>query len=426
MRLIQATVQQGTLDDVERVLDDRGIDYFATAETGTEQYSSVLYISIPEEEVEAVLDDLYEAGLGSNDHVVLIDTEVDIFGRAEGASTGKGGYARIAAAELEGKTEDLIPDLQTFATMMLLSTIVATTGVLLNSPAVVVGSMVLAPLFGPAVSTSVGTVIDKPSLFWRGIRLQIIGVILAVVGATVFAWLMKSAYLLPSGFVLTAAPQIVTRLSPDILSLVVALVAGVAGVISIATASGRALVGVMMAAALLPPAAIVGVGIAWGSFGVALHSGVLLAVNMLAINLTGLVTLWYLGYRPQSWVQIPQTRRAFLKRGGALLLAIVVTSAFLWNVTYANVQRSQLEDALEQEIGDLLSTEAYKNATLMDVSVVQDRAELTPKTEKVIVTIGRPPDERYKALPATINQQIEDEIGHNVTVDIRLSLLVSR
>jgi len=199
VRLIQATVSADARPDVEQALEDREVSYFATNETGTDEYSGILYISTPEEVVESVLQDLYAAGLDSRDHVVLIDTEADIFGRADGVETSAAGYARIASAELEGKTGDLLPNLRAFVTMMVLSTIVATTGVLLDSPAVVVGSMVLAPLFGPAVSASVGTVIDKSKLFWRGVRLQILGVGLAVGAAAVFAWIMKTAYLLPSG-----------------------------------------------------------------------------------------------------------------------------------------------------------------------------------------------------------------------------------
>lgn len=426
MRLIQATVPDGAFTEVKEALEADQISYFASEETGTDEYSAIVYVSLPEQEVESVLGDLYSAGLDSNDHVLLIDTEVDIFGRTDGVQDELEGYNRIASAELEGKTEDLLPDNRTFATMMVLSTIVATTGVLLDSPAVVVGSMVLAPLFGPAVSASVGTVIDESDLFWHGVILQLVGIGLAVGSATLFAWVMKVTYLLPSGFALTAAPQIVARLSPDLLSLVVALVAGIAGVISIATSAGRALVGVMMAAALLPPAAVVGIAIAWGEPMVAVHSGILLAVNLLAINFAGLVTLWYLGYRPKSWIQIPQTRRAMFKRGGALLLAILVTSAFLWNVTYAGAQRSQLETAIEGDVEQLLDEEANANVSLVDIRVEQDEAALDPETEKVTITIARPPGVRDIELHRKLGSLVEERIGQEITVEVRVSLTTSQ
>ena len=425
MRLIQATVPPDARQAVREALDDHGVDYFSTHETSTDEYDEVLYFSTPEAKVEPVLQDLYASGLGGDDHVVIINTEVDIFEHAEKQQDNSQGYERIASAELEGHTADLLPDYRTFVTMMVLSTIVATTGVLLDSAAVVVGSMVLAPLFGPAVSTSVGTVIDRSKLFWRGVTFQVLGVSIAVVSAVGFAWVMRNAYLLPSDFVVTAAPQVVKRLSPDLLSLVVALVAGTAGVISIATDAGRTLVGVMMAAALLPPAAVVGIGIVWQEPAVAFRSGILLLVNVLAINFAGLVTLWYLGYRPQSWIQVPQTRRSLLKRGGVLLVAILLISAFLGSTTYANAQRAQMQSAIEQDVAKLLDAEKYANVTVVDVRVVRDRSTLLHRTEKVVVTLGRPPDERHPQLHREIDRSIEKRVGSDVPVDIRVSLVIS-
>lgn len=424
VRLIQATVPPGSLSDVTRALEEENVDYFSTPETDTEKYDDVLYISIPEAGVEQLLEVLYANGLDAEDHVVIINTEVDIFARTDGLSEDTGNYERIAAAELEGKTDDLLPDERTFVTMMVLATIVATTGLLLNSDAVIVGSMVLAPLFGPAVSASVGTVIDESELFRRGVRFQALGVLIAIASGTVFAWVMKTAYLVPSGFAITAAPQIVQRLSPDLLSLAVALVAGAAGVLSISTGSGRAIIGVVMAAALLPPAATVGIGIAWLQPVVAIHSGILLAVNVFAVNFACLVTLWYLGYRPQSWIEIPQTRRALLKRGGVLLVAILVTSAFLASATYASVRQSQLEDSINQNVETLIDAPAYANVSLIDVKVVQSRTSITPRTEQVIVTVGRPPGARYPELNRKIIARVQTKTNEDVVVDIHVTLLI--
>jgi uncharacterized membrane protein len=194
----------------------------------------------------------------------------------------------------------------------------------------------------------------------------------------------------------TAAPQIVERLSPDLLSLVVALVAGMAGVISIATAAGRALVGVMMAAALLPPAAIVGIGIAWWEPAVAIQSSVLLAVNILAI----------------------------LKRGGTLFVAILVVSAFLFNVTYADAKRSQLEDAIEENVDALLNAESYANVSLVDVRVEQDQTSLNNRTEKVMITLGRPPGEQHSELHRKIRTTTQQRVGYNLTVEIHVTLVI--
>jgi len=424
VRLIEATVPAGAVDDLRAVLTEHDLEFFVIDETSP-KYAALLHIPIPEEKVEFVLKLLYESGLDSEDHVVILDAEVDIFGRTDDMGEGVDNYQRVAAAELEGQTVDLLPDKQTFVTMMVLSTIVATTGLILDSAAVVVGSMVIAPLFGPVISASVGTVVDKPDLFRHGLRFQVLGVSLAIGSATIFAWVLKTAYLVPSGFAVTDTPQIAARLSPDLLSLVVALVAGTAGVLSLATGAGMALVGVMMAAALLPPAATVGIGITWGEPTVALHSGVLLCVNVLAINFAGLVTLWYLGYRPQSWVQIPQTRRKLLRRGGFLFVAIIVVSAFLLSVTYATVHQSQVETATQNGISEELTAPVYENLSLVDVKAVQDEQMLARDVERIIVTVAAPPGEEYPGLQENVTGAVEEQVGENVTVDIRVSLVLT-
>lgn len=66
---------------------------------------------------------------------------------------------------------------------------------------------------------------------------------------------------------------------------------------------------------------------------IAVRSGILLTVNVLAINFAGLATLWSFGYGPHSWVSVLQTRRTLVKRAVVLSLAILVASAFLRNVT---------------------------------------------------------------------------------------------
>ncbi|PSP79476.1 hypothetical protein BRC81_04460 [Halobacteriales archaeon QS_1_68_20] len=62
----------------------------------------------------------------------------------------------------------------------------------------------------------------------------------------------------------------------------------------------------------------------------------------------------------------------------------------------------------------------------MDVRVVQEQAALSHRTEKVIVTVGRPPGERHPELHREIERSVEDRVGHEVVVDVRVSLVVSR
>ncbi len=422
MRLVQATVPCGVLEGVTERLDEHGVDYVAMDETATDDYVAVLQFSVAKDRLESVLSDLYEAGLDADDHVTVIDSEVDLFGRAEASPGTKEDHSGVAGGELVGRTEDLLPDVRTYVSMIVLSVIVATTGLLLDSVAVVVGAMVIAPLYGPAVSTSVGTVVGNRKLFSRGIELQVIGVAIAVVSATLFAWFLKIGYLSPAGLAITSTPQIASRISPDILSLVVALVAGIAGILGMATSTRVTLVGVMMAAALLPPAAVVGIGIAWWEPPVAVHAGALLAVNVLAINFAGLVTLWYLGYRPHSRIQLSETRRHLAMRAGMLLVGIVLVSGLLVSVSYQNVQQSQLEQSISDQVAGLLDEDRYANVSLVNVKAIEERGTVLSKTDRVVVTIGRPPDQARPGLRYEIDDLVGNETETDVAVDVRVVL----
>ncbi len=413
----------GVLDGVIERLDEHGVDYVAMDEMATDEYVAVLHFSTTKDRLESVLSDLYEAGLDADDHVTIIDSEVDLFGRVEASPGTKEEHSGVAGGELVGRTEDLLPDGRTYVSMIVLSVVVATTGLLLDSVAVVVGAMVIAPLYGPAVSTSVGTVVGNRRLFSRGIELQVMGVAIAVVTATLFAWFLKVGYLSPAGLAITSTPQIASRLSPDILSLVVALVAGVAGILGMATSTRVTLVGVMMAAALLPPAAVVGIGIAWWEPPVAVHAATLLAVNVLAINFAGLVTLWYLGYRPHSRIQLSQTRRHLAKRAVMLFVGIVLVSGLLVTVSYQNVQQSQLEQSISDQVQGTLDDDRYANVSLVDVKAIEEHSAMLSKTDRVVVTIGRPPDQARPGLRYEIGGLVRNQTADDVAVDVRVVLV---
>jgi uncharacterized membrane protein len=106
------------------------------------------------------------------------------------------------------------------------SALIATAVLLLDLPAVVVRSVVIAPLIGPAMAASVGTVLDEEPLFVRGMRPQALGLVLAVGSAALFGLLLRFSPLIPPGTDVLAIPQVRERLAPDVLSLAVALGAG--------------------------------------------------------------------------------------------------------------------------------------------------------------------------------------------------------
>ena len=425
MRLVQVTIPTGKRETVLSTLDGLDVDYVVTDETSNREITAVATFPLPTEAVEEVLGELRDAGLEEEAYTVVVDARTVVSRRFEKlqeqyAAETEEDTSRIAREELEATVEDLVPGGRTFLVMSAISAVVATAGILLDSPAIVVGSMVIAPLIGPAMATSVGSVLADRDLFVRGVRLHVIGFALAIAAAAVFAIFARSVHLVPPGLDILAIEQVSGRLSPDFLSLAVALGAGVAGALSLSTGVSTALVGVMIAAALIPPTAVIGIGIAWAMPSAVVGSSVLVLVNVLSINLAALVVLWYEGYRPEAWFQEEEAKVATVKRVAVLVAAIAVLSLFLGATTYSTFQTASFEEDARTVVEETLEEPAYADEELLAIELESEETIPFRQADRVVITIGRPPGDVGPAgLPSTLKQNIEAETGRDVEVEVR-------
>ncbi|GAA0518123.1 TIGR00341 family protein [Halorubrum aquaticum] len=409
---------------VVRALEEEGVDYVVTDETSNREYTGVATFPLPKAAVEPVLERLREAGIDERTYTVIVAAETVISRRFEELETK---YAedserdedRISRQELQAKADDLASGLRTYVLMTVISAVIATAGLLLDSPATVVGSMVIAPLIGPAMSAAIGTVVDDEEMFRRGVRMQVIGVAVAVAAATLFAVGFRSLGLVPPGLDPLELAEVAERIAPNVLVLAVAIGAGVAGIVSLMTGVSATLVGVMIAVALIPPAAAVGIGIAFGIPRLVIGAGVIVAVNVLSINLAALVMLWYEGYRPQRWFREDDTRATVVKRVVVLVAAIAVLSVFLGGVTYDSYVASTTEADIRNAVGDELTT-LDPAAELLELEIERTGTIPPRETDRVIVTVGAPPGVPIDGVATTLEQRIERMSGDDPDVEVRL------
>ncbi|WP_144923682.1 TIGR00341 family protein [Halorubrum salsamenti] len=409
---------------VIRALDDEGVDYVVTDETSGREYTAVATFPLPTAAVEPVLERLREAGIDESTYTVIIAAETVISRRFEALedeyeeeADHAGNY--ISREELQAKADDLASGLRTYVLMTVISAVIATAGLLLDSPATVVGSMVIAPLIGPAMSAAIGTVVDDEEMFRRGVRMQVLGVAVAIAAATLFAFVLRTLALVPPGTDPLALAEVSERLAPNVLVLVVAIGAGVAGILSLMTGVSATLVGVMIAVALIPPAAAVGIGIAFRIPRLVVGAGVIVAVNVLSINLSALVMLWYEEYRPQRWFREDNARAAFVKRVAVLVAAIAVLSVFLGGVTYDSYVASTTEADIRTAAGDELAA-LDSEFELLELEVERSGTVPPLSTERVIVTVGAPPGGGVEGVADALDRRIEATIGTDVRVEVRL------
>ena len=422
MRLVQLTIPTGKRETILELLDEKGVDYVVTDETSGRGYTAVVYFPLPPSAVESILDALHDEGIEDDAYTVVVDAETVVSRRfdqlREEYEHGDVEEDRISRQELRTHAEDLTPTFGIYLTLTIISALVATAGLLLDSPAVVVGSMVIAPLIGPALGASIGTVLDEKELLYNGLKHQFLGVGVAIASAAVLAWLVRTGNLVPPGFVIADVDEIAERLAPDLLSLVIALGAGVAGVLSIATGVSVALVGVMIAAALIPPAAAAGIAFAFGEPMAAVGSTALVFVNVLSVNLAGMITLWYTGYRPESLFELEVTQKRVRRQIAVLGLVVLIFSAFLGGITYSSYVVGTFEEDATEEVEALLDEE-YEELRLVDLEVKLDNDYPFRGPDRVEITLAGPPGEIYPGLTETIHERVSQHTDDRIAVEVR-------
>jgi len=418
MRLVQVFIPEGTRETILDQLDEEGVDYAVTPETGRKEYSDVVTFPVPTNAVEPILARLRDVGVEEDSYTVVIAPETVISKRL-GTLAAKDERLTIAREELLARAEDMAPATSTFVIMTVVSAVVAATGLLLNSGAVIIGAMLIAPVMGPAVSAAVGTVVSERPMFRRAVALQTFGLVLAIVSALVFALALKSSILVPPGLDVLAIPEIQQRVAPNVLSLVLAVGAGVAAIVSVTRGVGQVLVGAMIAVALVPPAATVGICLAWGNPLAAVGALVLAVVNLLAVNLVATVVLWWAGYRPEATGLARQARRSAVRRATALIVILAVLSLVLVGVSYVSYQSTQFEQNINSGVADLLSGQGYENVTAVSVTTTGVARTILfgePTQVAVVVSVDEPG--AATGLAADLRGRIREATGEQVVVTV--------
>jgi len=174
--------------------------------------------------------------------------------------------------------------------MVVMACAIAILGLLLSSPAVVIGAMLISPLMGPIMLLGFSLCI----LDYEAMRKALVGV-----GAGVMGALAISIVIVMFSPLREATPEILARTRPNLFDLLVAIFSGLAGGYSVIHRRGATIVGVAIATALMPPLAVVGFGIATGSGVIAGGAFFLFMTNLLAIALSVTGLAWLHGFATQ-------------------------------------------------------------------------------------------------------------------------------
>lgn len=208
---------------------------------------------------------------------------------------------RISREELYDDIKKTVGISWVFFAMIIFSSIVASVGILRDNVVFIIGAMVIAPLLGSNVALSLATTLGDIELSRKAFRAIGLGILLAVVSSMVIGTLFN---------VNPEIAELQTKTEVSLADIVIALVAGSAAVLSFTSGLLSALIGVMVAVALLPPLVVFGMLVASGQWELARGAIYLFLVNFICVNLAGVVTFLVQGIRPLTWWEASKAKRA--------------------------------------------------------------------------------------------------------------------
>lgn len=225
---------------------------------------------------------------------------------------------RVSREELYTEISDAVNLNRVYMALVILSTIVAALGVLRDNTAVVIGAMVIAPLLGPNVGLALSTTLADWELGLNSIKTNLSGLLVALAISVGLGMLMT---------VDSELYHIASRTEVHMSDIALALASGAAGVLAYTMGMSTAVIGVMVAVALLPPLVVAGLLLGDMQWQLAYYSIVLLFTNIICVNLAGIATFILQGVRPRTWYK-SQKAKKYNRIALSIWISLVILLAF--------------------------------------------------------------------------------------------------
>ena len=254
----------------------------------------LLLADVAREDASVIIHDLRELEIPEQGSITLdfIDTQLSEGAReAEEHAPGLASDA-VVWEEVESRTDESTELGGAFLAFMGLACLIGAAGILEDQPILIVGAMVVGPEFGPLAGLAVALVELRGELARRSLSALAVGFPLGMVLAFLATLAFKGLGVVPEDFHPEKHPLTQFITEPGFFSFFVAFVAGIAGVLSLTSTKSGALIGVLVSVTTIPAAANIGVAAAYGDAGEASGAAAQLAINLTAIVLAGVITLF--------------------------------------------------------------------------------------------------------------------------------------
>lgn len=261
-------------------------------ETAHKPRGDLILCDIAREEASVIIGDLKELRVHERGSIAVEHIDSSISAVAIAAEKAAHGLPSDAVVweEVEARTSEQTELSVTFLAFMIAAMQIAAVGIVLDEPILIVGAMVVGPEFGPLAALCVALIRRQRSLAKRSLAALAIGFPVGTAGALLSSLVLIAVGAFPDDYGTHQFTDFISN--PDFLSFFVAVVAGVAGMLSLTTAKSGALIGVLVSVTTIPAASNVGVAAAYGEWHAALGAAEQLVINLGGIVVAGVVTLY--------------------------------------------------------------------------------------------------------------------------------------
>jgi uncharacterized hydrophobic protein (TIGR00271 family) len=317
-------------------------------------------------------------------------------------------YLPVMEGQLFFEGEGKIRAITNYVVLLTLATIIATYGVISGSTATVIGAMIIAPLMTPIMATTLAIVLGESPRMSRSVGVVGLSIVYVIGLAIVLSSFISS---LAIGF--STNPEITTRVSPNLLALLVALASGAAGAFAVSREDvNNTLPGVAISISLVPPLSVVGISLAKAQVFDAGGAMLLFLTNFLAIILAGGAVFWFSGVNAR---QLSARENVQRKRAVQIAFIGVIVVAILLGLNGYHTSKADGDTAMAQQtVTTWLNGSSYGLSSVTVTYPPQDfLLRGTSRVQVTVVGTGVLPNVNLLA------QELERTLGHPVTVVIK-------
>jgi uncharacterized hydrophobic protein (TIGR00271 family) len=282
-------------DIVERLPAMTGVAHVIhIAPTSTRPPGEVVMCDVAREAANDVIEWLQGLGVHHAGAISVEAVEAVISDSAAAADVEAPGHAADAVVweELEAQARSDAEPSVSYVVFIAIAAVIAGVGILLDAPILVVGAMVVGPEYGPLSALCVAAVRRRWSNAWRAAGTLGLGLAAAAAAALMATLVFRGTGLAPDSYALGDRELTAFIAHPDGMAAVVAVLAGVVGMLALTSARSGTLIGVLVSVTTIPAAANIGVATAYREWTEVGGAALQLAVNLTGLVLAGVATLW--------------------------------------------------------------------------------------------------------------------------------------